>query len=248
MLKRCFSIVFVILAWCAAPGLVTAAEQPSGEAQVTMLEGSAQALGAGATKGRSIRKGDRLAKDQEVRVGERSRIELRFPDGTVMRFSEKSSVKLNDVYYNKASGDKSVKVDLSLVKLWAKVKKLTTTDSRVEVKTTNAVAGVRGTVYRVNVEEDKSALVKVYDGAVYVANPPRDATGKPPTQVSKPTEVPGPHEVPPPYHEVSMEEWTVIVQAMQQITISPQGVASKPQDFDPKADADDWVKWNQERD
>jgi hypothetical protein len=49
-------------------------------------------------------------------------------------------------------------------------------------------------------------------------------------------------------HEVSMEEWTVIVKAMQQISISPQGIASKPQDFDPKSDADDWVKWNQERD
>jgi hypothetical protein len=49
-------------------------------------------------------------------------------------------------------------------------------------------------------------------------------------------------------HEVTMEEWVVIVKAMQQISISSQGVASKPQDFDPKADADDWVKWNQERD
>jgi len=49
-------------------------------------------------------------------------------------------------------------------------------------------------------------------------------------------------------HEVSMEEWTVIVKAMQQISISPQGVASTPQDIDPKADADAWVKWNQERD
>jgi hypothetical protein len=35
---------------------------------------------------------------------------------------------------------------------------------------------------------------------------------------------------------------------MQQITISPEGVASKPQAIDPKTDADDWVKWNQERD
>lgn len=246
MLKRCFSIVFVILAWCAAPGLVTAAEQPSGEAQVTMLEGSAQALGAGATKGRSIRKGDRLAKDQEVRVGERSRIELRFPDGTVMRFSEKSSVKLNDVYYNKASGDKSVKVDLSLGKLWAKVKKLTTTDSRVEVKTTNAVAGVRGTVYRVNVEEDKSALVKVYDGAVSVSGIPGAAPM--PAPGGGPTPVPGPHAVSPPYHEVTMEEWHVIVKSFQQITISPDGKPSEPQDFTPQEDADDWVKWNQERD
>jgi hypothetical protein len=140
-----------------------------------------------------------------------------------------------------------VKVDLSAGKLWANVKKLTTSDSSVEVKTSNAVAGVRGTVYRVNVEADKSALVKVYDGEVYVANPPRDAS-KPADKALQPHEVSGPHEVPPPYHEVSMEEWTAIVKAMQQITISPEGKPSKPQDFDPRADLDDWVRWNQERD
>jgi hypothetical protein len=47
---------------------------------------------------------------------------------------------------------------------------------------------------------------------------------------------------------VTVEEWQVIVQSFQQVTISPEGVASQPQAFDPKADADDWVKWNQERD
>jgi hypothetical protein len=61
-------------------------------------------------------------------------------------------------------------------------------------------------------------------------------------------EVQGPHEVPPPYHQVTMEEWTVIVKSFQQVTISPQGVASKPEDFNPQQDMDDWVKWNQERD
>ncbi len=45
-----------------------------------------------------------------------------------------------------------------------------------------------------------------------------------------------------------MEEWVVIVKAMQQISISSQGVALKPKDFDPQADADDWVNWNRERD
>ncbi len=150
--------------------------------------------------------------------------------------------------YEPKTGSKNVRVGLSLGRLWANVKKLVTADSKVEVKTVNAVAGVRGTVYRVNVEEDKSALVRVYDGFVYVSGSPREIP-KPATQVSGPVPVPGPHEVPPPYHEVSMEEWHEIVKSFQQITISAQGTASKPQDFDVKQDAkDDWVKWNQELD
>jgi hypothetical protein len=230
-------------------GTVAAADEAvRTDAVVTMVQGTARVFSKGALAGRVLKKGDKLRKEQEVKVAEQSRLEIRFPDGTVMRLSEKSNLKMNEVSYNKRTEGKSVKVGLSLGKLWAKVRKLVTPDSSVEVKTSNAVAGVRGTVYRVNVEEDKSALVKVYDGTVYVANPPKEATGKPPVQVAKPSEVSGPTQVPPPYHQVTMEEWTVIVKAMQQISISPQGVASKPQDFDPKADADDWVRWNLERD
>jgi hypothetical protein len=219
----------------------------SNDAVVTVLQGSARVYSKGVAKGRPLKKGDTLKKDQEVKVAKKSRMEIRFPDGTIMRLAEKSHLKLNQLSFNKRTEEKNVKVDLSIGKLWAKVKKLITPDSSVEVRTSNAVAGVRGTVYRVNVEDDKSAVVKVYDGSVYVANPPRD-TSVQESKVTPPHEVSGPHAVSPPYHEVSMEEWTAIVKAMQQITISPQGVPSKPQDFDPKADSDDWVKWNQERD
>jgi hypothetical protein len=248
MFKRIFDGVLAILLCSLFPVPAPAADKPVDDVQavVTMLDGSAQVLMKGERAAHSIRKGDRLSKDQKVQVADRSRIEMRFPDGTVMRFSERSTVKLNDVYYNRRSGDKSVKVDLVLGKLWANVKKLVTSGSRVEVKTTNAVAGVRGTVYRVNVEEDKSAVVKVYDGSVSVSGIPREAQEQ--AQGPGPVPVPGPHPVPPPYHEVTMEEWHVIVKSFQEVTISPEGKPSEPKDFTPQEDADDWVKWNRERD
>jgi hypothetical protein len=248
MLKHYAGFVLALML-VLAPGTAAIADDTAQtDATVTMIQGTARVYAKNAKSGRLLKKGDKLRKDHEVRVGEKSRLEIRFPDGTVMRLAEKSHLDMNQISYNKRTEEKNVKVGLSLGKLWAKVRRLVTPDSSVEVTTSNAVAGVRGTVYRVNVEEDKSALVKVYDGTVYVANPPKEATGKPPVQVAKPSEVPGPTQVPPPYHQVTMEEWTVIVKAMQQISISPQGVATKPRDFDLKADADDWVKWNLERD
>ena len=236
---------------CAALFLFAPSAYPAPAAQnevlVTRIDGAAQAFAPGMATGARLKKGDRLTKEHEVKVGEKSRVELRFPDNTVMRLAEKSTFKLSEISYNKKTETKKFKVSLSIGKMWANVRKLVTPESAVEVKTVNAVAGVRGTVYRVNVEEDKSAMVKVYDGAVYVASPPKEGP-KPATEVSGPVPVPGPHEVPKPVHEVTMEEWQVIVKSMQQITISPQGVASQPQDFTPQEDADDWVKWNQERD
>ncbi len=241
------AFLLMIASLCFGAGAAAYGAAASDEAVVTAIQGTAQMFTKGRTAGRHLKKGDKLKREQVVRVGERSRVEIRFPDGTVMRLSEKSRLVMSEVRYDSKTDNKKVKVDLSIGKLWAHVKKLTTPDSSVEVKTVNAVAGVRGTVYRVNVEEDKSAMVKVYDGTVYVANPPRDAQATS-GEVTAPHEVSGPHEVPPPYHEVSLEEWTAIVKAMQQISISSQGAPSKPEDFDPKADADDWVKWNQERD
>lgn len=219
-------------------------------AVVTRLDGTATVLTKGAKTATLLKKNDQLMKGQEVKVGERSRIELKYPDGTVMRFGERSTIRMEDISYDSSTKSKKVKVDLAGGKLWANVKKMVTSDSRVEVKTVNAVAGVRGTTYRVDVAADNSAMVKVYDGSVNVSGIPskeKDAA-KPAGQFTAPVPVAGPQQVPPPYHEVSMEEWTVIVKAMQQISISPQGVASKPQDFSPQQDMDDWVKWNQERD
>jgi hypothetical protein len=241
------SAALLMTLWCFS--FASAADKPAGiEAAVTMTEGTALVITEGAPAGLPLKKGDKLKSGQEIRVGSNSRIEIRFPDGTVMRLSEKSRLVMDEVLYDRKTENKNIKVNLAIGKLWANVKKLVTPDSSVEVRTSNAVAGVRGTVYRVNVEEDKSALVRVYDGTVYVANPPKGESGKPPGEVSAPVPVPGPHEVPPPYQEVTMEEWLVIVQSFQQVTISPQGVASQAQDFDPEADADDWVKWNQKRD
>jgi FecR protein len=250
MIKRLIYFAVSILFAAIYGSLAAAADKAvaGSEAVVTIVDGTAQVFTKDKASGRSLKKGDRLGKEHEVRVGERSRVEIRFPDGTVMRLSERSRLAMSELRYDNKTEGKNVKVNLGVGKLWANVRKLVTPDSSVEVKTSNAVAGVRGTVYRVNVEEDKSAMVKVYDGSVYVASPPKDETGKPPSQVSAPVPVPGPHEVPPPMHEVTMEEWQVIVKAMQQISISSQGVASQPENFDPKTDADDWVKWNQERD
>lgn len=216
-------------------------------ASVTMVKGSVKAYRTGGKIGKPLKKGDLISKDLEIRVAEKARIELRFPDGTVMRLAERSRLRMNEISYNSKTDGKKVNVGLSLGKLWAKVKKLATEDSSVEVKTSNAVAGVRGTVYGVHVEEDASSLVRVYDGSVSVANSPKsESEGR--SKAMAPHEVAGPHEVPPPYHEVSREEWTAIVRAMQQIRISPQGIPTKPEVFDADAVADDWVKWNQERD
>jgi len=245
MIDAAAFLLSVILLCSAAHA--TEVQSSPGDVLTTVVDGTAQVFTSGKQQPSALKKGRRLKQNQEVRVGEASRVELLFPDGTVMRLAEKSRLNLGKIAFDGKTERKNVNVNLGSGKLWAKVKKLVTPDSSVEVRTANAVAGVRGTVYRVNVNDDRSAMVKVYDGSVSVANPPMDSS-KPKDNITAPVPVAGPHEVAPPVHAVSLEEWHVIVKSFQQVSISPQGVASQPQDFDPKADADDWVTWNQELD
>ena len=240
-------MIAVVVAGLTAAVFPAAAQADDTAAIVTMIDGKAHVYNKGDSTGTPLKRKDPVRTGQEIRVGERSRLELKYPDGTFMRFSERSTVKMEELSYDRKTQEKSVRVSMVIGKLWARVKRLMTTDSRVEVKTVNAVAGVRGTTYRVNVEEDNSALIRVYDGSVDVKGVQTSAAAAPPQGLA-PVPVPGPHEVPPPYHEVTMEEWHVIVKSFQQVTISAQGIASEPQDFNPQQDQDDWVKWNQERD
>ena len=96
-----------------------------------------------------------------------------------------------------------------------------------------------------NVASDLSALVKVYRGKVAVSKPHRAAGPKEITQ--KAHRVPGPERIPAP-HRVPMGEWVQILEAMQQITVSPEGIPSVPRPFTMEEDLGDWVQWNLERD
>lgn len=210
-----------------------------GKAYVSYLEGTASKSRDG-KDWKPLSKGHSLSVGDSVKTGTKSRLELTLPDGSKVRFSENTNFKVEASFFKDEERNFGVKMFLG--KVWAKASKAKK-DSRFEVKTANAVAGVKGTTYRIDVQEDTSSLVRVYEGEVVVGSLPIGIEGK----GRKPKYVPGPTEVPGP-HEVTIEEWSYIVKSWQQVTISPKGIASKPVSFTREEDRDEWVAWNQEKD
>jgi hypothetical protein len=184
--------------------------------------------------------GIKLNAQDQIRTGDESMTELTWNNGGTLRIAENSLITISNPHQ---SASNSSGVTIIQGQIWANMKKLTTTERNFNLSTPTAVAGIRGTVFRILVNKDSSTNVLVYEGKVAVG--PKDILTRAPRDTSV-KEVDGPKEVEGP-REITLEEWTTIV-AGQQIHISSNGEFRTWQ-FDQKSDStDSWVKYNMEQD
>lgn len=230
-----------------AQSRTVAIETAAGNAVITMLEGHAFLVKEDLTRIRSLARGDYVSRNDRVQTAKKSRIELRLPDESYIRFDEMTVFVLKSASYDEGKKQRDIDVAMVLGKIWAKVAGFLNREGRFAVSAHTAVAGVRGTTYRMNVNPDKSVVVKVYGGEVEVRGKKTQAAAAQAPIPGGPSVIQGPRPIPGP-HPVSMQEWTYIVGAMQAISIQPDGTPSKPFRFSIEADRNDWVRWNMERD
>lgn len=232
---------------CPAKQDTVSVAMAKGNARVTLLTGKAYLNREGGPKSKPLKTNDVVLQGDTIQTGKNSRIEILLPDSSYIRFGENTKFLLEAASLNQKDRTRDISVRMLLGKVWAKASKLFSGRGRFAISTRTAVAGVRGTVYRMNVSEDSSAVVKVYYGEVLVSSKEQAEKQKGPQSTAGPKPVAGPHPIPGP-HAVSLKEWTHIVSSMQQILIKPDGTASKPFRFSPEADEDEWVLWNKKRD
>jgi len=240
-------LLMVVVVWGGWPGEAAAkrtmaVQVDKGEAVATYLEGRAQVLPQGKQTWREVKVNNRFQAGDEIAVGTKSRLEITLPDSSRLRFAEDTRFKIVQTGPKTAP---DVKVHLAIGRTWANVSKAAGLKRKFEIACDNAVTGVRGTVYRMNVNEDASALVRVYDGEIAVTGATKAM--ETPKTVGPPTKIAGPKKIAGP-RKVTMEEWTVIIRSMQQISIRKDGSADQPREFTEQEDRDAWVDWNKARD
>ena len=246
---RYTSIIWLSVLLCfsvATPVSPEKAPCSMAQATVTFLKGEAHVLHGEGARACPLRINDPLKQGDKVTTGKEALIEIQLPDGSFIRFSENTEFSVTDLIYKGRTRERSFKFKMFLGRAWANAKELAGRGKNFEIVSETAVAGIKGTTFRMNVEKDKSVVVKVYRGDVYVASPPGEIP-KHGVEIGRPREIPGPSEVPGP-REVTLQEWEYIVREMQEIKITAQGKALKPSYFSPEADMNDWVLWNQQRD
>lgn len=158
-------------------------------------------------------------------LGAATRLELRYPDNTLLRLDENSRLVLADRTAGKPEPS------LLVGKAWANVKKIGQGGTGFGVRTPTAVAAVRGTVFNVDGNADSSS-VKLYEGKVEVGTAQADSIRKARSEVSGPS-------------EVSLEKWVMLLRGEQVVTRKDGTWASSK--FDPNV-RDPWVAFNAQRD
>ena len=221
------------------------------QAEVTFLQGKAEVLAKGEAAWKALRVGNLISMEDEGRTGEQSRIEIRLPDRSILRFDQKTTFKMRNLLFDAQDGSREMQVEIPMGKTWANVRKAFGPKKTFEIASANAVAGVRDTIWRMNVETDQSTLIRVYEGTVEVYSPFVKPDYKPEeTGFKAPREVRGPQEVPRPYQEVTKEQWEqIVLTQMMQVVVPAVGKPDAPTPFQPEEDQrDEWVRWNQQRD
>lgn len=110
-----------------------------------------------------------IAEDSIVKTGSLSIIDIKYKDSGVIRINEKSNMKVAQLF--SSSQREETVLQMNKGNVFITVSRLGK-DSRFQVKTPTAVAGIRGTSFKVSAEEGKFRI-DVLAGKVHV-NPVKD--------------------------------------------------------------------------
>jgi hypothetical protein len=182
-------------------------------------------------------------------VGPKSNLKLTLTDESVLMLGADSRLEITEAAF-KEQDREGFSAALKFGKVWARVRKaLAGSEAKFEVTTERAVAGVRGTVFRVDAVagtkgQAARTVVRVMAGRVGVEAKVRAAAKgatpqKTPPRKGERVEVPGPQEV-------GVEEWErvfVELQKNQQVTVGEE--LGQARALDPRAMADGFGRFVQ---
>lgn len=193
--------------------------------------------------------GSEVAEGEYIQTGPGAKLELALRDGSKLRVAENSTLRVNSLLFQSGSRRRQFDMKVETGRVWASVNKAIGGESTFDIRTPSAVAGVRGTVFRVDLDEE-ATVIKVYAGAVAVRNIPVYANqeavdaarngaapaGRPRRQVQGP-------------RQVNAQQWEeIIAKELTGVRVERSGqmkkVALEMNDELQNA----WVAWNVERD
>ena len=213
------------------PGLIPEA------AEIGPIKGLVERLDLRKNKWEKVRRGDSILKDDRIRTGRNSRVELVFKNIIYLRASANSEINVRSLFGDTKEQD----LDVNLIRgtLWTSALRKLKKKSRVKIRTPVAVMAVKGTQFNTVFQPATEKLeIIVVEGRIEVL---------PPSQMEGPGKIRGPKEILGP-REITREEWIAQVSSGEKLILSPKD--EKPLIGTAALDQlrNDWILFNRERD
>lgn len=117
-----------------------------------------------------LKRNDPIHIGDTIRTGQ-GRVKLMFEDNSLMTLDRNTDIKISEYLYSPAEQKRESMIDVFSGRVKSLVGRFLSSQSDFQVRTPTAVAGVRGTHFMIDVDEDST--VTVFDGEVAV----QDANG-----------------------------------------------------------------------
>jgi len=211
-----------------APSLSLAAKVPQ-EIIISYLEDKALYRAHEGASWEALKSGQTLFPNYEIKTLAETRLTLRLGDGSEVRVAPNSHLRIN---HQTDSEVGNFDFQLMLGKAWAKFRKNVKLGAKLILRTAHATINIQGTSYEASIAGDQTQ-VHVFTGKVAVSNQSNAAH----QGASAPTEIAPPHEV-------SREQWHLIVSAFYTVSVTKNQRPDKPKPFHLNSVENDWVTWN----
>lgn len=138
-------------------------------ATVELARGGVQIRPRGEKEFRPLGEAKNVKTGDTLRTGKDGCLELSWVDGTRLKLDPGTTMTIVKCTFDALDRVDTSAFRLDLGRIWVRVIKLLTRGSTFEVETPAATAGVRGTVFAVEVTPDGATSVSVWDGSVAVS-------------------------------------------------------------------------------
>ena len=135
------------------------------EAVVKSVYGRVEASRDGDTW-ETVAAGRKLAANDSVRTGDKSRAEIRLPEGSIISITENSHIRLDELFEDLRQGRTRMMMRLLMGDIMGRITPKKTPDSKFELKVRDSAVAIRGTVLRVGADEDEKTRIMLDEGEV----------------------------------------------------------------------------------
>lgn len=118
-----------------------------------------------------IKTNDNIINGDEIKTTFSSKVKIKFIDNTEITIGSKSRFVVNNYLYDDSTKSRDVSLNLIEGRLKSIVSKITTQNSKFEIKTNTMVLGVRGTEFIVFAKNENETNIGVTEGEVEISNP-----------------------------------------------------------------------------